>query len=205
MKRFVSSMIDDALDAAQVTPAQRTTIHQARDRAFAAVEAHRQDRAGSAWSRGSRSSKATGSTRRRCTSSCSSASRSTARVADAIGQALHRRPRRADAGPAEGASPTTSGRHARASHGLIPFGAGCPCARPRSSWTTTPGWPGLVKEYLGRHEIDVTVAVDGERGLAAVRRGRFNVVLLDLMLPRCRRPRAVPAIRARRARRPPRS
>jgi Spy/CpxP family protein refolding chaperone len=44
MKRFVSSMIDDALDAAQVTPAQRTTIHQARDRAFAAVEAHRQDR-----------------------------------------------------------------------------------------------------------------------------------------------------------------
>jgi protein CpxP len=44
MKRFVSSMIDDALDAAQVTPAQRTTIHQARDRAFAAVEAHRKDR-----------------------------------------------------------------------------------------------------------------------------------------------------------------
>jgi periplasmic protein CpxP/Spy len=44
MKRFVSSMIDDALDAAQVTPAQRTTIHHARDRAFAAVEAHRQDR-----------------------------------------------------------------------------------------------------------------------------------------------------------------
>ena len=44
MKRFVSSMIDDALDAAQVTPAQRTTIHQARDRAFAAVETHRKDR-----------------------------------------------------------------------------------------------------------------------------------------------------------------
>jgi periplasmic protein CpxP/Spy len=44
MKRFVSSMIDDALDAAQIMPAQRTTIHQARDRAFAAVEAHRQDR-----------------------------------------------------------------------------------------------------------------------------------------------------------------
>jgi Spy/CpxP family protein refolding chaperone len=44
MKRFVSSMIDDALEAAQVTPAQRTTIHQARDRAFAAVEAHRKDR-----------------------------------------------------------------------------------------------------------------------------------------------------------------
>jgi periplasmic protein CpxP/Spy len=44
MKRFVTSMIDDALDAAQVTPAQRTTIHQARDQAFAAVEAHRKDR-----------------------------------------------------------------------------------------------------------------------------------------------------------------
>ncbi|MGH7302502.1 MAG: periplasmic heavy metal sensor [Candidatus Rokuibacteriota bacterium] len=44
MKRFVSSMIDDALDAAQVTPAQRPTIHQARDRAFAAVETHRKDR-----------------------------------------------------------------------------------------------------------------------------------------------------------------
>jgi Spy/CpxP family protein refolding chaperone len=44
MKRFVTSMIDDALDAAQVTPAQRTTIHQSRDQAFAAVEAHRKDR-----------------------------------------------------------------------------------------------------------------------------------------------------------------
>jgi len=44
MKRFVTSMIDDALDAAQVTPAQRTTIYEARDRAFAAVEAHRNDR-----------------------------------------------------------------------------------------------------------------------------------------------------------------
>ena len=46
MKRFVTSMIDDALDAAQVTPAQRTTIYQARDQAFAAVEAHRKDRRG---------------------------------------------------------------------------------------------------------------------------------------------------------------
>jgi len=44
MKRVVASMIDDALDAAQVTPAQRATIHQARDRAFAAVETHRKDR-----------------------------------------------------------------------------------------------------------------------------------------------------------------
>jgi DNA-binding response OmpR family regulator len=61
---------------------------------------------------------------------------------------------------------------------------------------------GLVKEYLGQHEIDVTVAVDGERGLAALRRGRFDVVLLDLMLPGvdglelCRRIRATPELAA---------
>jgi DNA-binding response OmpR family regulator len=54
----------------------------------------------------------------------------------------------------------------------------------------------LVTEYLGRHEVDVTVAADGERGLAALARGRFDVVLLDLMLPGidglevCRRIRA---------------
>jgi DNA-binding response OmpR family regulator len=58
----------------------------------------------------------------------------------------------------------------------------------------------LVTEYLGRHEIDVTVAGDGERGLAALRRGRFDVVLLDLMLPGvdglelCRRIRATPEL-----------
>jgi DNA-binding response OmpR family regulator len=56
----------------------------------------------------------------------------------------------------------------------------------------------MVAEYLGRHEIDVTVAGDGERGLAALRRGRFDVVLLDVMLPGidglevCRRVRASP-------------
>jgi len=61
---------------------------------------------------------------------------------------------------------------------------------------------GLVTEYLGRHEIDVTVAPDGERGLAALRRQRFDVVLLDLMLPGidglelCRRIRATPEIAA---------
>jgi DNA-binding response OmpR family regulator len=54
----------------------------------------------------------------------------------------------------------------------------------------------LVAEYLGKHEVDVTVAGDGERGLAALRRGRFDVVLLDVMLPGidglevCRRIRA---------------
>jgi DNA-binding response OmpR family regulator len=58
----------------------------------------------------------------------------------------------------------------------------------------------LLTEYLGRHEIDVTVAGDGERGLAALRAGRFDVLLLDLMLPGvdgleiCRRLRADPGL-----------
>ena len=57
----------------------------------------------------------------------------------------------------------------------------------------------LVTEYLAKHDIDVTVAGDGERGLAALGRGRFDVVLLDVMLPGvdglevCRRLRAAPA------------
>jgi len=56
----------------------------------------------------------------------------------------------------------------------------------------------MVAEYLGRHDLDVTVVADGERGLAALRRGRFDVVLLDVMLPGldglevCRRIRATP-------------
>jgi DNA-binding response OmpR family regulator len=56
----------------------------------------------------------------------------------------------------------------------------------------------MVVEYLGRHDLDVTVAPDGERGLAALRRGRFDLVLLDVMLPGmdglevCRRIRAAP-------------
>jgi Spy/CpxP family protein refolding chaperone len=44
MKRFVSAMIDDALAPANVTPEQRTQIYAARDRAFGALEAHRQTR-----------------------------------------------------------------------------------------------------------------------------------------------------------------
>jgi DNA-binding response OmpR family regulator len=56
----------------------------------------------------------------------------------------------------------------------------------------------LVREYLEKNEIDVTVAGDGERGLALARRARFDVVLLDLMLPGrpglevCRELRAAP-------------
>src|SRR5262249_57903469 len=58
----------------------------------------------------------------------------------------------------------------------------------------------LVAEYLGRNEIDVTVAPDGERGLAALRKRRFDVVLLDVMLPGvdgleiCRRIRSTPGL-----------
>jgi DNA-binding response OmpR family regulator len=54
----------------------------------------------------------------------------------------------------------------------------------------------LVAEYLGQHEIEVTVATDGERGLTTLGAGRFDIVLLDLMLPGmnglevCRRIRA---------------
>jgi two-component system, OmpR family, phosphate regulon response regulator OmpR len=56
----------------------------------------------------------------------------------------------------------------------------------------------MVAEYLGQHELEVTLVPDGERGLAALRRGRFDVVLLDVMLPGmdglevCRRIRATP-------------
>jgi DNA-binding response OmpR family regulator len=60
----------------------------------------------------------------------------------------------------------------------------------------------LVKEHLGQHDIDVTVVGDGERGLATLRKGRFDVLLLDLMLPGvdgleiCRRIRTTPELAA---------
>jgi len=60
----------------------------------------------------------------------------------------------------------------------------------------------MVKEYLAKNEIDVTIAEDGERGLRAAERRPFDVVLLDVMLPAmdglevCRRLRAKPELRA---------
>jgi DNA-binding response OmpR family regulator len=41
----------------------------------------------------------------------------------------------------------------------------------------------LIVEYLGKNDVDVTVAADGERGLEAIARKHFDVVLLDIMLP----------------------
>jgi Spy/CpxP family protein refolding chaperone len=46
MRRVVVAMIDEALDQAQVTPEQRVRVHAARDRAFAAMEAHMASRRG---------------------------------------------------------------------------------------------------------------------------------------------------------------
>jgi DNA-binding response OmpR family regulator len=58
----------------------------------------------------------------------------------------------------------------------------------------------LLKEYLGKSDVDLTVVGDGEHALAALGRARFDVVLLDLMLPGidglevCRRLRARPEL-----------
>jgi len=41
----------------------------------------------------------------------------------------------------------------------------------------------LTRDYLERHGLAVTALSDGNRGLEAARRGGFDVVLLDLMLP----------------------
>jgi two-component system response regulator RstA len=41
----------------------------------------------------------------------------------------------------------------------------------------------LTREYLERHGLVVTLAADGTRGLELALRQRFDVVLLDIMLP----------------------
>jgi two-component system response regulator CpxR len=41
----------------------------------------------------------------------------------------------------------------------------------------------LVSEYLRQHDVEVTVAGDGEKGLEALGRRKFDLVLLDVMLP----------------------
>jgi two-component system response regulator RstA len=41
----------------------------------------------------------------------------------------------------------------------------------------------LTREYLGRHDVVVTVEQDGNRGLRSALAHRYDVVLLDLMLP----------------------
>src|SRR5438552_2370714 len=56
----------------------------------------------------------------------------------------------------------------------------------------------LVSEYLGKNDVDVTVAHRGESGLESFSRNRFDVVLLDVMLPGldglevCRKIRGMP-------------
>ena len=61
----------------------------------------------------------------------------------------------------------------------------------------------LLQEYLGKNEVDVTTASDGERGLAQLGAKAFDVVLLDVMMPGidglevCKRIRALPGDRGR--------
>jgi periplasmic protein CpxP/Spy len=45
MKRMISAALDEALDQASVSADQRTAIHASRDRAFAAFDTNRPDRA----------------------------------------------------------------------------------------------------------------------------------------------------------------
>jgi len=59
----------------------------------------------------------------------------------------------------------------------------------------------LLTEYLGKNDVTVRIAGDGEHGLAALRDAAADVVVLDLMLPGidglevCRRIRATPELR----------
>jgi len=42
----------------------------------------------------------------------------------------------------------------------------------------------MLQDYLARHQIQLTVRNDGEQGLDAVQSGRYELLLLDVTLPR---------------------
>ena len=67
-----------------------------------------------------------------------------------------------------------------------PLGPAPAAARPRVRALVVDDEPSLVTVvagYLAREGYDVETAADGESGLAAARRARPDVVVLDLMLP----------------------
>jgi len=43
---------------------------------------------------------------------------------------------------------------------------------------------GMLRDYLAPHQIELTARHDGKEGLEAARSGRFELMLLDVMLPR---------------------
>ena len=194
MKRFVSSAIDDALAAAQPTPEQRAAIYAARDRAFAVVEEHRKGRR--AHIEEALALFEAEPDPARLQAFRERAAGEHARVREAISQAI------VEAHDVL----TPAQRKAVADYvrqpSRAPHAVKAPAA-PRTAALLVEDdtrLGALVTEYLAKHDIDVTVAGDGERGLAALGRGRFDVVLLDVMLPGvdglevCRRLRAAPAL-----------
>ncbi len=42
---------------------------------------------------------------------------------------------------------------------------------------------GMVRDYLGESDFDVTIAGTGNEGLALQKDHRFDAIILDLMLP----------------------
>ena len=47
-----------------------------------------------------------------------------------------------------------------------------------------PKLAALLAEYLGGRGLEVRVAVDGERGIEAYKAGSFDVIILDVMMPK---------------------